>query len=100
MSETERVSRPRCLVCPVCETGELEVYGQFAGRCDSCGCIVNGPVIETLMQVIDLPEALGRHACECGHPEMRRLETGVYRCPACGDEVQPPRPCASGDCGE
>lgn len=52
------------------------------------------------MQVIDLPEALGRHACECGHPEMRRLEAGVYRCPACGDEVRPPRTCASGDCGE
>jgi ribosomal protein L37AE/L43A len=34
-------------------------------------------------------------ACECGHPEMRRLPDGVYWCPACGSEVppvSPPRP--------
>ena len=27
----------------------------------------------TLEQIIALPDALGRHACECGHPEMSRL---------------------------
>src|SRR5215208_4869755 len=32
---------------------------------------------------------IGDHACECGHPEMRRLPNGVYRCPACGSEVTP-----------
>jgi hypothetical protein len=29
-----------------------------------------------------LPGAVGRHACECGHPEMRRLPDEVYWCPA------------------
>jgi hypothetical protein len=46
-----------------------------------------------------LPEALGKHACECGHPEMRLLPGGVFHCPACGSEVVPieptlPTPCS------
>jgi hypothetical protein len=40
-----------------------------------------------LEQITDLPNALGKHACECGHPEMPRLPDGVYRCPTCGLEV-------------
>src|SRR3712207_7132400 len=33
--------------------------------------------------------AVGAHACECGHPEMRCLPDGVYHCPSCGSEVLP-----------
>jgi hypothetical protein len=50
---------------------------------------VSGPMLETLRQITDLPEALGNHACECGHPEMRRLPDGTRHCPSCGSEVVP-----------
>ena len=46
-------------------------------------------MLETLRRITDLPEALGSHACECGHPEMRRLPDGTFHCPACGSEVLP-----------
>jgi ribosomal protein L37AE/L43A len=42
--------------------------------------------------ITELPDAAGHHACECGHPEMRRLPDGVYWCPACGSEVVPVSP--------
>jgi ribosomal protein L37AE/L43A len=42
-----------------------------------------------LRRIAALPDALGAHPCECGHPEMRRLLDGVYHCPACGAEVLP-----------
>jgi hypothetical protein len=44
-------------------------------------------MLALMKQIIGLPDALGRHACECGHPEMRVLPDGVYHCPACGSEV-------------
>jgi hypothetical protein len=46
-------------------------------------------MLETLRDVVGLPDALGAHACECGHPEMRKLPGSVYHCPACGSEVLP-----------
>jgi ribosomal protein L37AE/L43A len=59
-------------------------------RCDLCGRTTGSAVLETLVQISTLPDALGKHACECGHPEMRRLPDGVFHCPACGSEVIPP----------
>jgi hypothetical protein len=50
---------------------------------------VSGETLEALRQVTDLPDALGRRACECGHPEMRLLLDGTYHCPSCGSEVVP-----------
>lgn len=75
-------------VCPFCETGELYTYGLLA-RCDSCARIVEEAVLKTIEQIAALPDAVGSHACECGHPEMRRLPDGVFHCPACGSEVIP-----------
>jgi len=46
-------------------------------------------MLQDLRSIGTLPEALGSHACECGHPEMRRLPDGVFHCPACGSEVFP-----------
>jgi len=46
-------------------------------------------MLEALRNICALPDALGKHACECGHPEMRRLPDGTYHCPACGSEVLP-----------
>jgi ribosomal protein L37AE/L43A len=75
--------------CPFCEAHELRSFGHNSARCDSCGGLLSGPLLETLQAIADLPDALGGHACECGHPEMRLLPDGVYRCPACGSEVLP-----------
>jgi ribosomal protein L37AE/L43A len=81
---------PDARVCPLCEMGELHHYGSLA-RCDSCGRAVEGDVLKTMEQIASLPDVLGKHACECGHPEMRRLPDGVFHCPACGSEVIPPK---------
>lgn len=77
------------LTCPFCEVSGLQPFGQNSVRCTSCGAHFGGSLLDTLRQIIGLPDATGRHACECGHPEMRRLPDGVYRCPACGAEVLP-----------
>jgi hypothetical protein len=58
-------------------------------RCRSCAAHVQGAMLESLRCISALPDALGSHACECGHPEMRRLPDRIYHCPACGSEVPP-----------
>ena len=80
---------PERLICPVCEVGELRPFVRDCVRCGSCGFILGAAMLLTLEQIIALPDALGRHACECGHPEMRRLPDGAFHCPACGSEVLP-----------
>jgi ribosomal protein L37AE/L43A len=82
-------SRPHYIVCPRCGSGELRPQGSELAGCDSCGLSVEGELFRTLEQIATLPDALGTHACECGHPEMRRLPDGVFHCPACGSEVLP-----------
>ena len=85
-------SRAGYLVCPGCECGQLQPPRSFLSRlieCDRCRCAFDKTLVETLMQIIALPEALGKHPCECGHPEMRRLPDGVFHCPACRAEVLP-----------
>jgi hypothetical protein len=77
------------IVCPACGRGELGIRGLDLAACDSCGRGVEGAVLRTLEQIVALPDALGEHACECGHPEMRHLPGGVFHCPACGSEVVP-----------
>jgi ribosomal protein L37AE/L43A len=80
-------SRPNSIVCPACGRGELGTRGLDLAECNSCGRDVEGAVLRTLEQIASLPHALGNHACECGHPEMRRLTDGVFHCSACGSEV-------------
>jgi len=77
------------LVCPTCRVGELHPFGGERARCSRCGFMLGVAVLLTLEQIVALPDALGEHACECGHPEMRRLPDGVFRCPSCGAEVLP-----------
>jgi ribosomal protein L37AE/L43A len=81
------VSRPQAIICPACWRGELSTRGPDLAGCNSCGRDVEGAVLSTLEQIASLPDALGKHACECGHPEMRHLPDGVFHCPACGSEV-------------
>jgi len=82
-------SRSDYLVCPVCQVGELQPFGDEGARCGSCGCILGTAMLLTLEQIIALPDALGKHTCECGHPEMRHLPDGMFHCPSCGSEVLP-----------
>ena len=77
------------LTCPFCETPGLAEFGRNATRCAACGGVLGGEFLQVLRQIVGLPNPVGRHACECGHPEMRLLPDGVYRCPACGSEVVP-----------
>jgi ribosomal protein L37AE/L43A len=79
----------RTLTCPFCWEAELRSFGRNSLRCDECGGVLGEALLETLTRIISLPDAAGGHACECGHPEMRRLPDNVYRCPACGSEVTP-----------
>jgi len=81
------ISGPNTIVCPTCGRGELEARGLDPAECGSCGRAVEDAIRRTLEQIVALPDALGVHACECGHPEMRRLPGGVFHCPACGSEV-------------
>ena len=82
-------SRSGSLVCPLCEVHNLDARGLGSARCESCGGLVSGATLEALRQITDLPEAIGSQACECGHPEMRRLPDGTRHCPCCGSEVMP-----------
>ena len=75
-------SRARHIVCPFCESGELVSFGGGFARCDSCAMPLVGSTLETLRDIIGLPDALGTHPCECGHPEMRVLPDGVFYCRA------------------
>ena len=77
------------LVCPFCQASELRPFGRNSARCDGCGRVLGGDLLGLLREIVALPDTCGRHACECGHPEMRLLPDGVYRCPACGSEVLP-----------
>jgi ribosomal protein L37AE/L43A len=84
---SRRTSTPHHIICPACGLGELRPRGPELAGCDTCMLSVEGAIFRTLLQIAALPSALGRYACECGHPEMRRLPDGVYHCPACGSEV-------------
>lgn len=84
-----KVSVAHSMVCPACEIGELRTCGPERSRCDFCGCLLDGAMLEVLRQIVALPGAIGAHACECGHPKMRELPDGVLHCPACGSEVGP-----------
>lgn len=86
---SRKASKPQHIICPFCESGELVTLGPGSARCRSCGLPLLGSTLESLRDIIGLPDALGAHPCDCGHPEMRELPDGVFHCPACGSEVLP-----------
>ena len=77
------------MICPYCGIDELECSAQGMARCTRCARPISTQVLKTLEQIVSLPDAIGSHACECGHPEMRYLADGVLWCPGCGSEVVP-----------
>jgi ribosomal protein L37AE/L43A len=91
---THTASKPNRLVCPACGSRELRPLGQYLANCESCG-ILGRTILETLQQLVALPDVTGKHPCECGHPEMRLLPDGVFHCPACRSEVVPPERAAA-----
>jgi hypothetical protein len=84
---SRKTSKLRHIICPGCGSGELWPRGPELASCNSCALSAEGAVFRTLEQIAALPDSLGTHACECGHPQMRCLPDGVYHCPACGSEV-------------
>ena len=89
MRSSSLASKPDSLVCPLCEASKLHPSGRDSMRCESCSGSLSGAMLETLWRISVLPDAIGAHTCECGHPEMRHLPDGTYHCPACGSEVAP-----------
>jgi hypothetical protein len=90
MKRPTLTSRPDSLLCPICETGKLpSSTHDDTMSCQWCGGHLSGEVLESLRQITTLPDTLGIHPCECGHPEMRVLPDGTYHCPSCGSEVLP-----------
>ena len=87
MRDTHPVSKPRSPESFHSEAGELYPQDQVSACCHLCGGILGGALLETLRHIALLPNALGSHACERGHPEMRLLPDGTRHCPACGSEV-------------
>jgi hypothetical protein len=87
---SDLASGSQSIICPVCEGGELRSGGHNGVQCRACGYRPRRGILGALEQIITLPDALGKHACEeCGHPEMRLLPDGVSHCPGCGSEVLP-----------
>ena len=77
------------MICPCCGIDELERSAEGVSHCTRCERPLSTQTLKTLEQIVSLPDAIGSHACECGHPEMRRLADGVFWCPDCGSEVLP-----------
>ena len=82
-------SNTNSIICPCCGIDELERSADGTARCNRCDRPISTQVLKTLEQIASLPNAVGSHACECGHPEMRRLADGAMWCPGCGSEVVP-----------
>jgi hypothetical protein len=84
-------SKADYLVCPGCGCGQLRPRGlpSRMSECGFCKCAFDDTLVGTLKQIAALPEALGKHPCECGHLEMRCLPDGVFHCPSCRSEVLP-----------
>jgi ribosomal protein L37AE/L43A len=82
-------STTNSMICPCCGINELERSAAGVVGCTRCDRPISTQVLKTLEQIVSLPDAIGSHACECGHPEMRRLADGVLWCPGCGSEVLP-----------
>ena len=83
------MSREHNMICPSCESGELHPRGPSLAHCDRRSRALSGEALRTILQIVALPGAIGTHACECGHPEMRRLPDGLFWCPACSSEILP-----------
>ena len=81
MKGSALASRPHAVTCSFCEAGELFFLGDDSARCTTCGGHLGGALLETLRERVALSDTLGEHACDYGHPEMRRLPEGHSTAP-------------------
>ena len=51
----------RTLICPFCEVHELRSFGHNAARCDACGGVIGGPLLETLCRITMTTSKPARH---------------------------------------
>ena len=63
-------SRPEYLVCPVCESGELQPQARNLASCALCDCLFSGAVLKVLAQIAALAEAQGNHVAKI----LKKLE--------------------------
>ena len=56
---TTTTSRPGHLVCPACESGELQALAHGLASCAVCEGLFSGAVLKVLARVAALPEAPG-----------------------------------------
>ena len=47
----------RILICPFCSETELRSFGRNSFRCDECGGVLGGALLETLYMIVTLPDA-------------------------------------------
>src|SRR5215208_4869753 len=45
------------LTCPFCAEAELRGFGRNSLRCDECGDVLGGALLETLGRIVSLPDA-------------------------------------------
>jgi hypothetical protein len=69
--QTYTSSNTYSIICPCCGINELERSAAGVVGCSRCDRPISIQVLKTLEQIVSLPDAIGSHACECSHPEMR-----------------------------
>jgi hypothetical protein len=79
------------IVRPLCESGVVCSDRALMCCCDGCDCVLSDNLLGALRQITALPDDVGGHAYECGHPETHRLPDEVFWCPTCGSEALPLR---------
>ena len=51
------VSGPHSMICPLCEESRLAFSGLYSARCPACDYEPDGVFLETLHQIVALPDA-------------------------------------------
>ncbi len=81
MRAFDKVSSRDFLVCPICEVGSLGTFDGNSTRCDSCGCLLNMAVPETLREIVHLPDAWGGTPASAGIPRCVSFPVGSTAAP-------------------
>lgn len=68
--ETCPVSGPSFRICPVCEAERLVFSGWRSARCPGCGYEPDGTFLQTLHEIVALPECRGDAPSENTEPEF------------------------------
>jgi hypothetical protein len=72
------VSRARHIICPFCESEELALVGVGFARCPSCGLPLVGSTLETLREIVGLPDSPSETLSEKGYEQRSKRGFGRY----------------------